>query len=298
MMRVRMLYDVEGWAWWHRVNNIRRHLPAEFEVEIGRPGEPFDHEGLDYILIFESMFWSAVAHVPSHKVIVGCSCPVLVGDLLDLLREVKPAAALVLNEAMARVVSREYRCYCCPNGVDEQIFFPRTQEVARHCGAWVGSTHSFVDKGLTIIEEACRRMGLPLISLDQASRLQSRETVAILSHEELREHVYHQSSIVFCASDSEGMPNPALEALACGVPVVSTRVGVMPELIVDGRNGFLAERSVDGFCWAIERLLAYDQPALLRRARESILHGWTWRQRALAYALMFRDLQRRQAIKC
>jgi L-malate glycosyltransferase len=74
-------------------------------------------------------------------------------------------------------------------------------------------------------------------------------------------------SDAFCLlSRSEGFCNALLEAMACGVPSVVTRVGGNPEAITDGENGFLVP--VDDDAAAADRLLC-----LLRNPERASLIG-------------------------
>lgn len=63
-------------------------------------------------------------------------------------------------------------------------------------------------------------------------------------------HVFAMPSV------SEGGPRVALEAMMLGMPVVSTKVGIMPDAIVDGSNGFLADATPEAFAERVQLLLA------------------------------------------
>ncbi len=53
------------------------------------------------------------------------------------------------------------------------------------------------------------------------------------------ERLIRQADVLLLPSDLEAFGLAALEAMACGVPPVATRVGGLPELITDGVDGFL-----------------------------------------------------------
>jgi glycosyltransferase involved in cell wall biosynthesis len=45
--------------------------------------------------------------------------------------------------------------------------------------------------------------------------------------------------VYVCSSDTEGLSNVLLEASATALPIIATRVGGNPEIVVDGDNGLL-----------------------------------------------------------
>jgi glycosyltransferase involved in cell wall biosynthesis len=105
--------------------------------------------------------------------------------------------------------------------------------------------------------------------------------------EEMR--AFYQSLHVYvCASESEGGPNPCLEAAACGVPVVTTPVGSMPQLIRDGENGLFVTRDAGDIASKLRRLR--DDPELHARmgaAARAAVEAWDWRCQAPRFAAMF-----------
>lgn len=68
-----------------------------------------------------------------------------------------------------------------------------------------------------------------------------------------------QSAKIFVMnSKSEGGPRIALEAMACGMPTIATRVGVMPEVLVDGQNGIFTDGTAADLQQQISSLLRDD----------------------------------------
>lgn len=105
--------------------------------------------------------------------------------------------------------------------------------------------------------------------------------------------VLQGSDVFLLPSDTEGFGLAALEAQSCGVPVIASRVGGIPEVVTDGVTGLLcAPGDVEGMAAAVLRLA--EDPELRRRlagaARQDALARWQQAPRMAAYEVYYRRI--------
>jgi glycosyltransferase involved in cell wall biosynthesis len=214
-------------------------------------------------------------------------------------RDVIPPAALVgflqRFAGVNAVSSRLHRLFAAaglrglaytPNGVDTSIFRPTSEpggaEPLRV--GYSGSKKHDWRKGVTaLIEPAC---DLPGIELRLAMPVEDHYVP--LSE---MPAFYNEIDVYVCASSSEASPLPLLEAAACGRPTISTRVGCADELIQDGVNGFLVDRTVVPIAEKVIQLR--DDRAAVRRLgaanRRAVEAGWSWSDLAPIWLRFVRD---------
>jgi len=78
-----------------------------------------------------------------------------------------------------------------------------------------------------------------------------------IPHRELPEYL-NELKLLILASYSEGLPNIMLESMACGTPVLVTPVGAIPDVIKDGKTGFIMEdNSPECIARSVIRALSY-----------------------------------------
>jgi D-inositol-3-phosphate glycosyltransferase len=108
------------------------------------------------------------------------------------------------------------------------------------------------------------------LSLDGAVRFAGR-----VDQQELPLY-YSAADMLAVPSLYESFGIVALEALACGTPVVATPVGAMDSIISNGRNGCIVRGTTPAaFARAIQALIAAG-PALAREAVRETVAGYSW----------------------
>lgn len=79
------------------------------------------------------------------------------------------------------------------------------------------------------------------VAITRAKELGITEQVVFAGNREDVAHLLAASQIMLMPSSSESFGLAALEAMACGCPVVASRIGGLPELIQDGVDGYLCD---------------------------------------------------------
>ncbi len=151
---------------------------------------------------------------------------------------------------LARDRFGDLNVHLVPNSVDtEQFHAPvRGKREKPTVGILYSTLHlRGVDMSLAALEKVKQQLGTLRVVAFGAERISSRLALPdwVEFHyrppqDELR-RLYGRCDVWLCGSRREGFHLPMLEAMACGCPVVSTRIGGAADVVEDGVNGFLVK---------------------------------------------------------
>jgi glycosyltransferase involved in cell wall biosynthesis len=172
-----------------------------------------------------------------------------------------------------------------PNGIDLTIFKPGNQVGARErldipldakvilfaangIKRNIFKDYATIQSAITLLSKS---MTFPTIVIalgeegvtEQLGHVQIRY-IPPVSNRELVAAYYQSADVYVHASHADTFPTSIIEAMACGIPVVATAVGGIPEQVVDGQTGILvAQGDGNAMASAIEKILA--NPALQKQ---------------------------------
>ena len=106
------------------------------------------------------------------------------------------------------------------------------------------------------------------------------KAVRMIPHDKMNDY-YSKIDVYICPSKIEGTPNPVLESMACGVPVISTDVGIVPDVFgKKQKKMILEERSKE--CLKEKLIYLLENKGLFKELSEENLKsikGWSWEEK-------------------
>lgn len=296
--------DMAGWCFDNIARKLTTLLCDEFRFQVA-PHIQFAKGECDVLV---NLWWGSTLRLRANvksKAVVTCVYDHLSWSVNPESRHqfslvlMNTDLLVVSNQILAKEINETYQTWKTPlaipemivaeDGVDTALFTPKAFPTEFTAG-WTGNSQRDtpggpVDmKGRKLIEQACKLARVPLNILDVAT------CGGAWPHTEMPKF-YKDLSVYICASYCEGTPNPVLEAMACGKPVISTAVGITPELIQEGSNGFLVDRTVGAIAAALSNLKIMRADELARMgklARSSVATRHDWKVKAETWRLALR----------
>ncbi|MBI9050416.1 MAG: glycosyltransferase [Anaerolineaceae bacterium] len=124
--------------------------------------------------------------------------------------------------------------------------------------------------------------------------LVSMRTVLMINQPELVADYYNAADIYFHPVKIDNFPTTILEAMACGLPVVASNVGGIPEQVLNGETGYLvAHGNIEEMVAAIKIILCDDALRLQmgRKAAQIAMDQYNQEKMVKTYLQYFQEIQ-------
>lgn len=201
------------------------------------------------------------------------------------------------NEGLKYKIAPAKKLTTIHNGIDGNLIFFKKEEAKRLLGLKVtyniGTLANFYPTKdlLTLIEAAAITIKkFPSVNFviigegqerklleQKIKKLNLEKNVILVGQKKDAFRYLSAFDIYVCSSTKEGFPLSILEAMLAGLPIISTNVGGIPEMIRSGYNGLLVEpRNPEGLAEKIIGLLVDQEGAkrLAKAAKQTVLNAF------------------------
>ena len=233
------------------------------------------------------------------------------------LAVVSPAQWLARAVGESMLLPAVTRLEVVPNGVVTALFQPGSRAAARKRLGWPqeafivlfagfsGRSNCYKDYGtmreavrLAAGSDAGRPLRFYVVGDGAPPEQVGGASVTFLPYRDSMSECYQAADVYLHAAKIDTFPTTVLEALACGVPVVATAVGGIPEQVVDGETGFLVPAG-DAAALAKHLSRLAQSPALLRTmgaaaSRHAAAH-FSLQRMSARYEQLYREVIEEQA---
>lgn len=219
-----------------------------------------------------------------------------------------------LADLAQKSMLERFPIYHIPNGIDTNLYEPLDRDQCRALlgipprkkvlmfGALNVKHHrKGGDLLLAALEKLPAALKKEIVLLVIGSRGQSLSQIAgiqtidmgFVTHARLKAMCYSAADLFVQPTRADNAPLVLLESMACGTPMVSFRVGGVPELVRPGVNGYLAEpEDAQGFSQGIVQLLEDEalRSQLSRQCRSMALEEYTLDLQVARYIELYHKL--------
>lgn len=283
--KILFVSDVKGWAWWNKTEFLKKYLSEYYDIDLisvvdGR-SPSIDYNKYDLYFTYGYSYVNRITRAPIERRISGITAHRPLDALRSRLSKVAwtHSNSVLLYKDLQKIHSN---CFYVPNGVDSNKFTPnKLMNNGKMTFGHVGKKSP--RKGQEeFIEPAIHKANVPYFS--HYNNYKNK-----IKHSEMPK-IYKKFDVFICASYEDGTPCPALEAASSGIPIISNKIGNMPELVETYKTGILLDtRNIDDYVDAIKWCQSNPDKVIEmgKNIRERIENEWTWELMSKNYLKMF-----------
>lgn len=108
------------------------------------------------------------------------------------------------------------------------------------------------------------------------------------------ENILSQNNIFLLPSKMEGLPISILEAMRQGLPIISSKVGGIPEMVENGKTGLLIEPNRDDLIKIFKNISRYDWKKMGEESKKLFENKFSLKSMVDKYSLIFHEVMGRK----